>query len=92
MSAPLRHTGDRGLRDRRPRRAVRDRRPDVSRWIEAQTGWSTRKFVRTARRHWVIEIQAGGHCITAADPLPSDLQKALTLAIHAGPVLTGAAK
>jgi hypothetical protein len=68
MSAPLRHTGDRGLRDRRPRRAVRDRRPDVSRWIEAQTGWSTRKFVRTARRHWVIEIQAGGHCITAADP------------------------
>ena len=41
---------------------------DVSRWIEAQTGWSTRKFVRTARRHWVIEIQADGHCITAADP------------------------
>jgi hypothetical protein len=40
----------------------------VSRWIGAQTGWSTRKFVRTARRHWVIEIQAGGHCITAADP------------------------
>jgi hypothetical protein len=40
----------------------------VSRWIEAQTGWSTRKFVRTARRHGVIEIQAGGHCITAADP------------------------
>ena len=50
----------------------------VSRWIEAQAGWSTRKFVRTARRHRVIEIQAGGHCITAADPLPSDLQKALT--------------
>jgi hypothetical protein len=40
----------------------------VSRWIEAQAGWSTRKFVRTARRHWAIEIQAGGHCITAADP------------------------
>jgi len=40
----------------------------VSRWIEAQPGWSTRKFVRTARRHGVIEIQAGGHRITAADP------------------------
>ena len=50
----------------------------VSRWIEAQTGWSIRNFVRAARRYPVIEIQAGGHSITAADPLPSDLQKALT--------------
>ena len=50
----------------------------VSRWIEAQTGWSIRNFVRTARRYPVIEIQAGGHSITAADPLLRDLQKALT--------------
>ena len=31
----------------------------VSRWIEAQTGWSIRKFVKTARRYRTIEIQAG---------------------------------
>ena len=49
----------------------------VSRWIEAQTGWSIRKFVRTARRCRTIEIQAGDHTITAADPLPADLRDAL---------------
>ena len=49
----------------------------VSRWIEAQTGWSIRKFVRTARRHRTIEIQDGDHTITAADPLPGDLRTAL---------------
>jgi transposase len=30
----------------------------VSRWIEARTGWSIRKFVKTARRYRTIEIQA----------------------------------
>ncbi len=30
----------------------------VSRWIEARTGWSIRKFVRTARRYRTIQIQA----------------------------------
>ena len=49
----------------------------VSRWIERQTGWSIRKFVRTARRYRTIEIQAGPHIITAADPLPDDLRLAL---------------
>jgi transposase len=49
----------------------------VSRWIEDQTGWSIRKFVRTARRYRTIEIQAGPHTITAADPLPDDLRQAL---------------
>jgi DDE family transposase len=49
----------------------------VSRWIENQTGWSIRKFVRTARRYRTIEIQAGPHTITAADPLPDDLRQAL---------------
>jgi hypothetical protein len=49
----------------------------VSRWIEARTGWSIRKFVRTARRYKTIEIQAGAHTITAADPLPGDLRDAL---------------
>jgi hypothetical protein len=50
----------------------------VTRWIEHQTGWSIKKFVRTARRYRTIEIQAGEHTITAADPIPSDLQEALT--------------
>jgi Transposase DDE domain len=49
----------------------------VSRWIERQTGWSIRKFVKTARRYRTIEIQAGPHTITAADPLPGDLRQAL---------------
>jgi hypothetical protein len=49
----------------------------VSRWIENQTGWSIRKFVRTARRYRTIEIQAGDHTITAAEPLPTDLRQAL---------------
>jgi Transposase DDE domain len=49
----------------------------VSRWIENQTGWSIRKFVKTARRYRTIEIQAGPHAITAADPIPYDLRQAL---------------
>jgi hypothetical protein len=49
----------------------------ISHWIENTTGWSIRKFVRTARRYRTIEIQAGPHVITAADPLPDDLREAL---------------
>ena len=49
----------------------------VSRWIEHRTGWSIRKFVKTARRYRTIQIQACDHTITAADPLPNDLRQAL---------------
>ena len=49
----------------------------VSRWIEARTGWSIRRFVKTARRYRTIQIQAGQHTVTAADPLPADLQAAI---------------
>jgi transposase len=49
----------------------------VGRWIEAQTGWSFRKFVKTARRYRTIEIQAGRQAITAADSIPDDLRQAL---------------
>src|SRR5213080_2630169 len=49
----------------------------VSRWIEDTTGWSIKKFVRTTRRYRTIEIQAGAHTITAADPLPNDLREIL---------------
>ena len=49
----------------------------VSRWIEHHTGWSIRKFAKTARRYRTIDIQAGDHVITAADPLPDELREAL---------------
>ena len=49
----------------------------VGRWIEHQTGWSIRKFVKTARRYRTIQIQAGSQVITAADPLPDDLRQVL---------------
>lgn len=49
----------------------------VSRWIEHQTGWSIRKFVKTARRYRTVQIQAGPHTITAADPLADDLRQVL---------------
>jgi len=53
----------------------------VSRWIEDTTGWSIKKFVRTARRYRTIQIQASAHTLTAADPLPDDLRQALA-SIH----------
>jgi hypothetical protein len=49
----------------------------VSRWIEAQSGWSIRRFVKTARRYRTIQIQAGPHAITAAAPILDDLRQAL---------------
>jgi transposase len=56
----------------------------VIHWIETTTGWSIRKFVRTARRYRTITIQAGPHTITAADPVPGDLQAALASISNAG--------
>jgi Transposase DDE domain len=55
----------------------------VSRWIEHHTGWSIRRFVKTARRYRTIQIQAGDHVINAADPLPDDLRQALQAISHA---------
>jgi hypothetical protein len=49
----------------------------VSRWIGTVTGWSIRRFVRTARRYRSIQIQTGQHTVTAADPIPDDLRQAL---------------
>jgi hypothetical protein len=54
----------------------------VSRWIENRTGWSIRKFVRTARRYRTIEIQAGDNVITAADPLAPDIHEVLSRIHH----------
>ena len=53
----------------------------VARWLEATTGWSTRKLVKTLRRYHTVQIKAGDQVITAAHPLPDDAQAALN-AIH----------
>jgi transposase len=50
----------------------------VSHWIEHQTSWSIKKFVRTARRYRTVQIRAGRQILTAADPLPDDLREAIT--------------
>ena len=57
----------------------------ISRWIEKTTGWSIRKFVKTAHRYRTIEIQAGPHVVTAAGPIPDDLREALTKINNARP-------
>ncbi|WP_452607469.1 IS1634 family transposase, partial [Prauserella oleivorans] len=49
----------------------------VSRWIEDTTGWSIKKFVKTIRRYRTLHIQAGDYVITAADPLPDNIQHVL---------------
>ena len=38
--------------------------------------------MKTARRYRTIEIRAGQHTITAADPLPDDLRQALDAINH----------
>jgi hypothetical protein len=57
----------------------------VSHWVQRQTGWSIKKFVRTARRYRTVRIKAGAQILTAADPLPDDLRDAL-IKIRAGGV------
>ena len=49
----------------------------VSRWVENATGWSIKRFVTTLRRYRTIQIKAGEHTLTAADPLPGDLPRVL---------------
>jgi transposase len=49
----------------------------VTRLVEERTGWSIKKFVRTARRHKTVQIRVGQHVLTAEDPLPPDLRDAL---------------
>jgi len=50
----------------------------VSRLVEDRTGWSIRKFVQTTRRYRTVQINAAGQLLTAEDPIPEDLQEALT--------------
>jgi hypothetical protein len=51
----------------------------VGRLVEQRTGWSIRRFVRTARRYRTVQIRAGQQLLTAEDPLPADLRDALAL-------------
>jgi hypothetical protein len=51
----------------------------VTRLIEERTGWSIKKFIRTARRYRTIHIRAGQQILTAEDRLPADLRDALAL-------------
>lgn len=79
-SRPGRSTTTPANRPKPPEHRVR--RLAVSRWIENTTDWSIKGFVTTAHRYRTIQIEAGQHPITAADPTPDDLQAALD-AIHA---------
>ncbi len=49
----------------------------ITRLIEARTGWSIKKFVRTTRCYRSVQIRAGHHLLTAEDPLPEGLRDAL---------------
>jgi hypothetical protein len=51
----------------------------VTRFIEERTGWSIKRFVRTARRYRTVHIRVGQHIVTAEDPLQPDLRDALAL-------------
>jgi transposase len=51
----------------------------VTRLIEDRTGWTIRKFVRTARRYHTVTIRAGKQHLTSEEPLPTDLRTALAL-------------
>ena len=64
----------------------------VSRWIEAQTGWSIRKFVKTTRRCRTIQIQAGQHVITATNPSPTTSARPSTPSTRPAQVCTNLAE
>ena len=49
----------------------------VSRWIESTTGWSIKRFVKTARRYRTTYIKVGGQVLPAQEPLPDDLAAVL---------------
>ena len=49
----------------------------VTRHVEAATGWSIKRFVRTARRYRTVNLKIGNQTLTAEEPLPDDLRDAL---------------
>lgn len=49
----------------------------LTRHIEARTGMSIKKFVKTTRGYREVVIAAGDQLITAADPLPAHVSQAI---------------
>jgi len=49
----------------------------ITRFVEEATGWSIKKFVRTARPYRTVQIRVGEHTVTAEEPLPPELRDAL---------------
>jgi hypothetical protein len=47
----------------------------ISHWIEHQTGWTIKKFVRTTHRYRTVRIKAGRQILTVADPYPTTSAK-----------------
>jgi len=50
----------------------------VAHFIETETGWSIKKFVRAARRYRTIDIEIAGHTMPLDQKPPDDLATALT--------------
>jgi hypothetical protein len=49
----------------------------VTHYPEDATGWSIKKFVRSARRYRTVQIKLGSQTLTAQQPPPEDLRAAL---------------
>jgi transposase len=54
----------------------------VGRWLEAKTGWTVSRLVKTLRRYKTVQIQVAGQLVTAADPLPDDVRAVLAAAYN----------
>ena len=50
----------------------------VSHWIETPNRLEHQEIRSHPRRYRTVQIQAGSHTLTAADPLPDDLREILT--------------
>jgi len=49
----------------------------ITRLIEDLTGWSIKRFIRTAAAYRTVQIRAGQQLLTAEDQIPGDLRHAL---------------
>ena len=49
----------------------------ITHYLEDATGWSIKRFVRSARRYRTVQIKLGSQILTAQEPPPEDLRNAL---------------
>jgi hypothetical protein len=49
----------------------------ITHYLEDATGWSIKRFVRSARRYRTVQIKLGNQTLTAQQPPPEDLRAAL---------------